>query len=108
MSAAGQDATREELERVLVDQPAVAGGLAFDTLAGLAFRRWCPPLLDLPAHTSVPDYEERRSALGQHLGERADEAAQHLAVGGFADADVETHRRFDGASSFGDRRGVIS
>jgi uncharacterized protein len=43
---------------------AVAGGLAFDSLAGLAFRRWCPPLLGLPAHASVPDYEERRSALG--------------------------------------------
>lgn len=43
---------------------AVADGLAFDSLAGLAFRRWCPPLLGLPAHASVAEYEERRAALG--------------------------------------------
>lgn len=41
-----------------------AGGSAFDSLAGLSFRRWCPPLLDLPAHASVAEYQERRVALG--------------------------------------------
>src|SRR6185437_1555646 len=41
-----------------------AGGSAFDSLAGLAFRRWCPPLLDLPAHTPVAQYAQRRAALG--------------------------------------------
>ena len=32
------------------DGDATADGSAFDSLAGLAFRRWCPPLLGLPAH----------------------------------------------------------
>jgi uncharacterized protein len=56
-----------------------AGGTAFDSLAGLAFRRWCPPLLDLPAHAPVALYLERRGALGA--------------------ADV--NRRFLGASGLG-------
>ena len=46
------------------DGGASAGGTAFDSLAGLAFRRWCPPLLDLPAHASLAEYEARRAALG--------------------------------------------
>jgi uncharacterized protein len=61
------------------DGGASAGGSAFDSLAGLAFRRWCPPLLDLPAHASLADYEERRAALGA----------------------AEVNRRFLGASGLG-------
>ncbi len=56
-----------------------AGGTAFDSLAGLAFRRWCPPLLDLPPHATVAEYRQRRSELG---GE-------------------EVNRRFLGASGLG-------
>jgi hypothetical protein len=41
-----------------------ARGLAFDSLAGLAFRKWCPPLLDLPAHAPVARYQARRAELG--------------------------------------------
>lgn len=41
-----------------------AGGTAFDSLAGLAFRRWCPPLLDLAPHAPIADYAERRAELG--------------------------------------------
>jgi uncharacterized protein len=41
-----------------------AGGTAFDSLAGLAFRRWCAPVLDLPAHAPVAEYEVRRASLG--------------------------------------------
>ena len=46
------------------DAAAAGGGVAFDSLAGLAFRRWCPPLLDLPAHAPAGDYQARRDALG--------------------------------------------
>ncbi|HEX3713832.1 MAG TPA: amidohydrolase, partial [Trebonia sp.] len=46
------------------DGAAAGGGLAFDSLAGLAFRRWCPPLVDLPAHATAEDYQARRDALG--------------------------------------------
>jgi hypothetical protein len=45
------------------DGAAVADGLAFDSLAGLAFRRWCPPLLGLDPHTSIEDYAGRRAGL---------------------------------------------
>ena len=46
------------------DGGAAAGGTAFDSLAGLAFRRWCPPLLGLPAHAALAEYEARRRELG--------------------------------------------
>ncbi len=54
-----------DLEGLLTegDGGAAAGGTAFDSLAGLAFLRWCPPLLDLPAHAPVAEYEARRRAL---------------------------------------------
>src|SRR5487761_1581455 len=61
------------------DGGASAGGTAFDSLAGLAFRRRCPPVLDLPAHASVAEYAERRAALGA----------------------AEVNRRFLGASGLG-------
>jgi predicted TIM-barrel fold metal-dependent hydrolase len=56
-----------------------AGGTAFDSLAGLAFRRWCAPVLDLPAHAPTAEYETRRSAIGP----------------------MEVNKRFLGASGIG-------
>ena len=55
-----------DLEALLneADGAAVGGGLAFDSLAGLAFRRWCPPVLGLPAHARIESYRTRREALG--------------------------------------------
>src|SRR5215472_3001791 len=55
-----------ELEGLLTEGnggPA-AGGTAFDSLPGLAFRRWCPPLLDLPPHAGLGEYAARRAELG--------------------------------------------
>ncbi len=46
------------------DGAATASGMPFDSLAGLALRRWCPPLLGLPPHASVESYQDRRAALG--------------------------------------------
>jgi uncharacterized protein len=46
------------------DGAAAADGAPFDSLAGLAFRRWCPPLLGLPPHAGAGSYTERRAALG--------------------------------------------
>jgi uncharacterized protein len=45
------------------DGAAVADGLAFDSLAGLAFRRWCPPLLGLDPHAGIDEYARRRAEL---------------------------------------------
>jgi len=36
----------------------------FDSQVGFAIRRWCAPLLDLPAHASADDYWEARTRLG--------------------------------------------
>ena len=38
------------------DGAATADGMPFDSLAGLALRRWCPPLLGLPPHASAESY----------------------------------------------------
>jgi uncharacterized protein len=46
------------------DGAATAAGTPFDSLAGLALRRWCPPLLGLPPHASPESYRDRRAALG--------------------------------------------
>src|ERR1700761_9823469 len=45
------------------DGDAVADGMPFDSLAGLAFRRWCPPLLGLAPHADIGSYTQRRAAL---------------------------------------------
>jgi predicted TIM-barrel fold metal-dependent hydrolase len=36
----------------------------FDSQLGFAIRRWCAPLLDLPAHASAEEYWRRRGELG--------------------------------------------
>lgn len=41
-----------------------AGTSSFDTQLGFAVRRWCAPLLELPAHAPADDYWARRAALG--------------------------------------------
>lgn len=46
------------------DRPAPAGVSYLDSQVGLAIRRWCPPLLDLPAHVPMPEYLRRRTQLG--------------------------------------------
>ncbi|MFG2138088.1 amidohydrolase family protein [Streptomyces sp. NPDC048650] len=46
------------------DRPPAAGTSFFDTQTGFAVRRWCPPLLDLPAHCPPERYLARRRDLG--------------------------------------------
>lgn len=49
----------------LTEAPAiVAGRDPFGSLLGLAVRRWCAPVLDLPAHASPGEYLRRRAWLG--------------------------------------------
>ncbi len=45
--------------------PLAPGTDPLESQVGFAVRRWCAPLLDLPAHASAPDYLARRRALGQ-------------------------------------------
>jgi hypothetical protein len=55
-----------DLESLLTegDGGPAAGGTAFDSLIGLAFRRWCPPVLGLPEFCGLPEYAARRAELG--------------------------------------------
>jgi len=43
----------------------------FDSQLGLAIRRWCAPMLGLPAHAGPDDYWRRRAALGDETVARA-------------------------------------
>ena len=64
-----RDVRRGEFEAMLTEadgpgQRAVPGLTMFDSQIGLAVRRWCPPVLGLPAHTEPDEYLGRRAALG--------------------------------------------
>jgi len=53
---------RPSFEALLTE--AGAGDGVFDSQIGFAVRRWCAPVLDLPAHSSPEDYLARRAELG--------------------------------------------
>ena len=44
--------------------PSPLGTTFFDSMLGLAIRKWCAPVLGLDAHTSAEDYLARRRELG--------------------------------------------
>jgi uncharacterized protein len=60
----GRDADQATLESMLTEGAGWPGGSVFDSGAGFAFRRVCPPVLGLPAHTELSDYVTRRAELG--------------------------------------------
>ncbi|MEG3631157.1 amidohydrolase family protein [Streptomyces poriticola] len=55
---------RAGFESLLTEGEAWPGFSAFDTPAGLAVRRHCAPLLDLPRHAPADTYLNRRAELG--------------------------------------------
>ncbi|WP_184987510.1 amidohydrolase family protein [Sphaerisporangium rubeum] len=61
----GDDVGRAEFESLLTEAGEVAvGTTVFDSLAGLAVRRWCAPVLGLAAHVSADEYVARRGEVG--------------------------------------------
>jgi len=58
------DATAFERWCTGADLPAPAGVSYLDSQLGFAVRRWCAPVLDLPAHAPVAEYLARRAELG--------------------------------------------
>ncbi|MCU7822310.1 amidohydrolase family protein [Kitasatospora sp. DSM 101779] len=67
------------------DRPPAPGTSPFDSAIGLAVRRWCPPLLGLPALAEPADYLEARRATGA-----AEATARMLAGAGLAELLVDT------------------
>ncbi|HEY6309926.1 MAG TPA: amidohydrolase family protein [Streptosporangiaceae bacterium] len=59
-----RDADEAALESFLSEGASFAGGSLFDSQAGFAFRRLCPPVLGLPPHADLGDYAARRAELG--------------------------------------------
>ncbi len=57
-----RDLDRPSLDALLTEAGAAEG--VFDSQIGFAVRRHCAPVLDLPPHTSVEDYLDRRTELG--------------------------------------------
>ncbi len=85
------------------DGDATAAGMPFDSLAGLALRRWCPPLLGLPPHASIDSYAQRRAALG---GEEV--SRRFLAASGLAALCVDTGYTPAGLLTPGETAGYAS
>ncbi|WP_307875039.1 amidohydrolase family protein [Frankia nepalensis] len=78
---------RVDFERIMTeaDHPAPDGVSFFDSQLGFALRRWCAPVLDLPAHAEPDDYLARRAELG------ADEVAiRMLRAAGVEEFCVDT------------------
>ncbi|RKT11183.1 hypothetical protein BX285_5118 [Streptomyces sp. 1114.5] len=67
------------------DRPPAPGCSPFDSALGLAVRRWCPPVLGLPAHAPAADYLARRRELGA-----AEATARLLAAAGLDTCLVDT------------------
>ena len=59
-----RDADEATLESMLTEGEGWPGGSVFDSQAGLAFRRLCPPVLGLRPHAEIGDYVARRAKLG--------------------------------------------
>jgi predicted TIM-barrel fold metal-dependent hydrolase len=61
-----RDLDRAGFEAMLTEStgPSALGGSLFDSQIGLAVRRWCAPVLDLPAHAPADEYLARRAQLG--------------------------------------------
>ncbi|MEU0005418.1 amidohydrolase family protein [Streptomyces sp. NPDC006314] len=58
------DLTGGEFESLITEGEAWPGVSPFDSPVGVAVRRHCAPVLDLPRHAPPADYLARRSALG--------------------------------------------
>ncbi|QGK70098.1 amidohydrolase family protein [Allosaccharopolyspora coralli] len=46
------------------DGPGLHGATPWNAMLGMGLRRWCPPVLDLPAHSEPAEYLHRRVELG--------------------------------------------
>ncbi|MEV5879907.1 amidohydrolase family protein [Streptomyces sp. NPDC052101] len=84
------DLAPEEFASLLTEGEAWPGVSPFDSPVGVAVRRHCAPLLDLPRHAPPDDYTARRAALGwQEVNRRFLTAARAEAF--FVDTGYAPH-----------------
>jgi uncharacterized protein len=88
-SVCGADLDRSGFEALLTEahDPAAAGGSTFDTPLGVAVRRWCAPVLDLPPHAPPGDYLARRAEFGA-----AEANSRLLRAAGVSDLLLDDYR----------------
>lgn len=82
-----RDLSRQAFEELLTEAvaPSPLGTTLFDSMIGLAIRRWCAPVLDLDPLVSADEYVDRRRELG------ADEVnSRLLAASELSDLIVDT------------------
>ncbi|SMC85312.1 amidohydrolase family protein [Kibdelosporangium aridum] len=79
-----RDLDQGEFETLLTEASTL-GVSAFDSRVGLAIRRWCAPVLDLPEHAPAADYVARRGELGF-----AEVDARFMAAAGLSGLCVDT------------------
>lgn len=86
-SVVAADLADEALAGLLTesDRPPAPGCSPFDSALGLAVRRWCPPVLGLPAHAPAAEYLARRRELGGAVA-----TARLLAAAGLHTCLVDT------------------
>lgn len=82
-----RDLDRAGFEALLTEgaAPGRWGGSRFDTRVGLAVRRWCAPVLDLPPDVPAGDYLARRASLGH-----AEVTRRFLGAAGLSGLCVDT------------------
>jgi uncharacterized protein len=82
-----QDRDRAQFEALLTEADAAGRwhGTLFDTQIGMAVRRFCAPMLDLPRHATADEYLARRLELGHD-----DVARRLLSRTGISDFLVDT------------------
>jgi uncharacterized protein len=85
--ALGTELSRGDFEELLTesDRPMPPGTTRFDSQLGIAIRRWCGPVLDLPPSAPAQAYVSRRAELGA-----AEVTRRLLRAGGVARLLVDT------------------
>jgi hypothetical protein len=91
--ALAAELSRGEFEELITesDRPVPPGTTRFDSQLGVAIRRWCGPLLGLPASAPAPAYLDRRRELGA-----AEVARRLLRAAGLAHLLIDTGYLRDG------------
>lgn len=100
-----EELDRAGFEEMLTEADTVSplGTTVFESLIGLAVRRWCAPVLDLPTRAPASEYLERRAELGADEVNRrflrATGITDFLVDGGFQPDRLTTTKQLAGLAN---------